>query len=256
MKMADLMKYYDKYLKEQAARLDLDTVAKKAPELCDELRQLGDWSDSTEEWLSAASRAIGMTVEYINLCVHMCRTLYGERALVIPEVVDAAVALSRLKDNILSIEDYDMECADLVQRINRILDCAGSCLQVQDEGCWLYISELFGLDGDGALGRALAHDCANAEGETFVTYRGMTVSQDEDIARSAIEALKLANARGLDEITLSFLQRTMSCGIAVAVKILAWLECKGYIGSLMEELYEGRLDCRSIRLSSEEIAKL
>ena len=75
MNTADSMNFYSKYLKIQASKLDLETAGEKAEEICEHLQDLSHYCKATDKWCDAIEYAIGEMIEYINLCVYLCRHL-------------------------------------------------------------------------------------------------------------------------------------------------------------------------------------
>lgn len=252
MNLVDSMTLYSKYLRIQAAKLDLETVGEKAEAVCERIQDLEHYPETTEKWCEAVEKAICETLEYINLCVYLCRNFGDGRNLIIPDVISVAVSLCELKNSI-SNRMYDSERrGELLDQLSEVLCDLGSSVVVQEEIYWLSISKLFDLDTDGSIAKALEID------KTIIESGGSVEDDDEEEDESSAdkddtesEAMKILREgcnRPEKVISTSWIQRRFGYGYGKSAKLLDWLEEKGYVQSYQDMKIEG-LNGRRILVS-------
>ena len=252
MNIVDLMTLYSKYLKVQAYKLDLETAGEKAEEICGRLQDLSHHSQATDKWCDAVEYGICETIEYINLCVYLCRHFGDGRTLIIPDVISVVAELCDLKHSIAGIDGLDDRRGDLLDEVGEAICDAGTSIRIQEEKYWLCISTLFDLDPDGTIKVNLEADMAlidagediEEEDDEPQPKKEMTI--EEEALRVLKEAMNLPN--GL--ISTSWVQRRFGYGYGKSAKLLDWLEDQRYVQSYADMKAEG-LHGRRIYASKE-----
>lgn len=252
MNIVDSMTLYSKYLKIQASKLDLETAGEKAEEICERLQELSHYCKATDKWCDAVEYAICETIEYINLCVYLCRHFGDGRSLIIPDVIGVVAELCDLKHSIAGIDDLDDRRGELLDEVGEAICDAGNSIRVQDEQYWLCISKLFDLDPDGTIKASLEADIAliaageeiEEEDDEPQPRKEMTI--EEEALRVLKEAMNLPN--GL--ISTSWVQRRFGYGYGKSAGLLDWLEDQRYVQSYADMKAEG-LHGRRIYASKE-----
>ena len=145
MNIVDSMTLYSKYLKVQASKIDLETAGEKAEEICERLQDLSHHRQATDKWCDAVEYAICETIEYINLCVYLCRHFGDGRSLIIPDVIGVVAELCELKHSIVGLDGLDDRRSELLDEVGEAICDAGNSIRIQDEKYWLCISTLFDL---------------------------------------------------------------------------------------------------------------
>lgn len=248
----DYMILYDKYLQVQASKLDLETVGEKAYDISDGLQELSSVDRTTEKWCDTVEYAIGETVEYINLCLHLCGRFGGGRSLIIPDVVNIAVALCELKHRVAKMDGPADRREALLERLEDAIHGAGGTIMVQDEKYWLCISRLFDLDPDGTMKESLesgAVSVANVE-DAEEDEDEPTPKKEMTMAEMALRVLRVAMDLPDGLLSLSWVQRRFSCGYGRAAQLVDWLADRGYVQSHADMVAEG-LRGRRIYASKE-----
>ena len=250
MNIVDSMTLYSKYLKIQASKLDLETVGEKAEEICERLQDLVHYSKATDKWCDAVEYAICETIEYINLCVYLCRHFGDGRSLIIPDVIGVVAELCDLKHSIARIDGLDDRRGELLDEVGEAICDAGNSVRVQDEKYWLCISKIFDLDPDGTIKASLEADIALvAAGETIEDGDDEPQSQEEvTIENEALRVLKEAMNLPSGIISTSWIQRRFGYGYGKSAKLLDWLEYQRYVQSYADMKAEG-LQGRRILIS-------
>jgi len=255
MNIVDSMTLYSKYLRIQATKLDLETVGEKAEEVRERIQDLEHYPETTEKWCEAVEKAICETLEYINLCVYLCRNFGDGRNLIIPDVISIAVSLCELKNSISNrMFDPDRR-GELLEQLGEVLCDFGSSVVVQEEVHWLSISKLFDLDADGSIAKALNADISIIENGGHVEdddEKEEASSTDIDTTESeAMKILREGFNRPEKVISISWIQRRFGYGYGKSAKLLDWLEEKGYVQSYEDMKIEG-LNGRRILVSESK----
>ena len=255
MNIIDSMTLYKKYLRIQSARVDLESAGEKSEEICERLQDLADYPETSEKWCDAVEYAVGETVEYINLCVYLCRGFGDGRCLIIPDVINAVVDLCSLKYNIACREDMEERRVELIEIIDEAVCDAGNSVRIQDEKYWLCISKMFELDGDCSIRSALDADLAllasgkEIKDEEIISNVSEVKDDTESVALKILgEAMKLPNP----QISTSWVQRRFNYGYGKAAKIIDWLEAHKYVQSHDDMKAEG-LHARRILVSKDKL---
>ena len=257
MDFADSMELYSKYLRIQAAELDIETVGEKAEEVCERLSRLRRYPDTTEKWCSAVERAVAETVEYINLCVYMSGEFGDGRSLIIPDAISVALELCELKHDVIRRDGGEDKIADLSELISSALEDIGTAVSVQEQKYWLGISRLFDIDEDGVISKKLEEDIRLIESGIKPNYEDAFDSDTEEEKNTtesiAMRVLKEALTLSDKCITISWIQRRFNFGYGKAAFIMDWLEEKGYVQTI-EQMKREKLSGRRI-LVTEKIFK-
>lgn len=254
MDFADSMELYSKYLKIQASELDIETVGEKAEEVCERLSRLRRYPDTSEKWCAAVERAVGETVEYINLCVYMSREFGDGRSLIIPDAISVALELCELKHDVIRRDGSEDKLADLSELISSSLEDIGTAVSVQEQKYWLSISKLFDIDEDGVISKKLEEDIRLIESGIKPNYEDALDSDTEQTNTTESIAMRvLKEAMKLSDkcITISWIQRRFNFGYGKAACIMDWLEEKGYVQTA-EQMKMQKLSGRRI-LATEKI---
>ena len=252
MNIVDSMTLYSKYLKIQASKLDLATAGEKAEEICERLQDLAHYSKATDKWCDAVEYAICETIEYINLCVYLCRHFGDDRTLIIPDVISVVAELCDLKHSIAGLDTLDDRHGELLDEIGEAICDAGNSVRIQDEKYWLCISKIFDLDPDGIIKASLKADMALvAAGEAIEDEDDEPQPREEmTIEEEALKVLKEAMNLPNGIISTSWVQRRFRYGYGKSAKLLDWLEDQRYVQSYADMKAEG-LHGRRIYASKE-----
>ena len=253
MNIVDSMTLYSKYLKVQASKLDLETAGEKAEEICERLQDLSHCRKATDKWCDAVEYAICETIEYINLCVYLCRHFGDGRSLIIPDVIGVVAELCDLKHGIAGIDGLDDRRGELLDEVGEAICDAGNSVRVQDEKYWLCISKLFDLDPDGTIKASLEADIALiAAGEEIAEYDAdeSQTTKEVTIEEEALKVLKEAMNLPNGIISTSWAQRRFGYGYGKSARLLDWLEDQRYVQSYTDMKAEG-LHGRRIYASKE-----
>ena len=252
MNIVDSMALYSKYLKIQASKLDLETAGEKAEEICERLQELSHYCKATDKWCDAVEYAICETIEYINLCVYLCRHFGDGRSLIIPDVIGVVAELCDLKHSIAGLGGVDDRRGELLDEVGEAICDAGNSIRIQDEQYWLCISKLFDLDQDGTIKASLEADMA-------LVAAGGTIEEEDDesqpkeevtIETEALRVLREAMNLPNGIISISWVQRRFGYGYGKSAKLLDWLEDQRYVQSYADMKAEG-LHGRRIYASKE-----
>lgn len=252
MNIVDSMTLYSKYLKIQASKLDLEKAGEKAEEICERLQELSHYCKATDKWCDAVEYAICETIEYINLCVYLCRHFGDGRSLIIPDVIGVVAELCDLKHSIAGLGGLDDRRGELLDEVGEAICGAGNSIRIQDEQYWLCISKLFDLDQDGTIKASLEADMA-------LVAAGGTIEEEDDepqpkeevtIETEALRVLKEAINLPNGIISISWVQRRFGYGYGKSAKLLDWLEDQRYVQSYADMKAEG-LHGRRIYASKE-----
>ena len=252
MDFVDSMTLYSKYLKVQASKLDLETAGEKAEEICERLQELSHYCKATDKWCDAVEYAICETIEYINLCVYLCRHFGDGRSLIIPDVIGVVAELCDLKHSIAGLGGLDDRRGELLDEVGEAICDAGNSIRIQEEQYWLCISKLFDLDQDGTIKASLEADMA-------LVAAGGTIEEEDDesqpkeevtIETEALRVLREAMNLPNGIISISWVQRRFGYGYGKSAKLLDWLEDQRYVQSYADMKAEG-LHGRRIYASKE-----
>ena len=252
MNIVDSMALYSKYLKIQASKLDLETAGEKAEEICERLQELSHYCKATDKWCDAVEYAICETIEYINLCVYLCRHFGDGRSLIIPDVIGVVAELCDLKHSIAGLGGLDDRRGELLDEVGEAICDAGNSIRIQEEQYWLCISKLFDLDQDGTIKASLEADMA-------LVAAGGTIEEEDDesqpkeevtIETEALRVLREAMNLPNGIISISWVQRRFGYGYGKSAKLLDWLEDQRYVQSYADMKAEG-LHGRRIYASKE-----
>ena len=253
MNIVDSMTLYSKYLKIQASKIDLETAGEKAEEIREGLQELSHYCKATDKWCDAVEYAICETIEYINLCVYLCRHFGDGRSLIIPDVIGVVAELCDLKHGIAGIDGLDDRRGELLDEVGEAICDAGNSVRVQDEKYWLCISKLFDLDPDGTIKASLEADIALiAAGEEIAEYDAdeSQTTKEVTIEEEALKVLKEAMNLPNGIISTSWVQRRFGYGYGKSARLLDWLEDQRYVQSYTDMKAEG-LHGRRIYASKE-----
>lgn len=252
MNIVDSMTLYSKYLKIQASKIDLETAGEKAEEIREGLQELSHYCKATDKWCDAVEYAICETIEYINLCVYLCRHFGDGRSLIIPDVIGVVAELCDLKHSIAGLGGLDDRRGELLDGVGEAICDAGNSIRIQDEQYWLCISKLFDLDQDGTIKASLEADMA-------LVAAGGTIEEEDDepqpkeevtIETEALRVLREAMNLPNGIISISWVQRRFGYGYGKSAKLLDWLEDQRYVQSYADMKAEG-LHGRRIYASKE-----
>lgn len=252
MNIVDSMTLYSKYLKIQASKIDLETAGEKAEEIREGLQELSHYCKATDKWCDAVEYAICETIEYINLCVYLCRHFGDGRSLIIPDVIGVVAELCDLKHSIAGLGGLDDRRGELLDEVGEAICDAGNSIRIQDEQYWLCISKLFDLDQDGTIKASLEADMA-------LVAAGGTIEEEDDepqpkeevtIETEALSVLREAMNLPNGIISISWVQRRFGYGYGKSAKLLDWLEDQRYVQSYADMKAEG-LHGRRIYASKE-----
>ena len=252
MNIVDSMTLYSKYLKIQASKIDLETAGEKAEEIREGLQELSHYCKATDKWCDAVEYAICETIEYINLCVYLCRHFGDGRSLIIPDVIGVVAELCDLKHSIDGLGGLDDRRGELLDEVGEAMCDAGNSIRIQDEQYWLCISKLFDLDQDGTIKASLEADMA-------LVAAGGTIEEEDDepqpkeevtIETEALRVLREAMNLPNGIISISWVQRRFGYGYGKSAKLLDWLEDQRYVQSYADMKAEG-LHGRRIYASKE-----
>ena len=252
MNIVDSMTLYSKYLKIQASKIDLETAGEKAEEIREGLQELSHYCKATDKWCDAVEYAICETIEYINLCVYLCRHFGDGRSLIIPDVIGVVAELCDLKHSIAGLGGLDDRRGELLDEVGEAICDAGNSIRIQDEQYWLCISKLFDLDQDGTIKASLEADMA-------LVAAGGTIEEEDDepqpkeevtIETEALRVLREAMNLPNGIISISWVQRRFGYGYGKSAKLLDWLEDQRYVQSYADMKAEG-LHGRRIYASKE-----
>ena len=252
MNIVDSMTLYSKYLKVQASKLDLETAGEKAEEICERLQELSHYCKATDKWCDAVEYAICETIEYINLCVYLCRHFGDGRSLIIPDVIGVVAELCDLKHSIARLGGLDDRRGELLDEVGEAICDAGNSIRIQEEQYWLCISKLFDLDQDGTIK-------ASFEADMALVAAGGTIEEEDDepqpkeevtIETEALRVLREAMNLPNGIISISWVQRRFGYGYGKSAKLLDWLEDQRYVQSYADMKAEG-LHGRRIYASKE-----
>lgn len=252
MNIVDSMTLYSKYLKIQASKIDLETAGEKAEEIREGLQELSHYCKATDKWCDAVEYAICETIEYINLCVYLCRHFGDGRSLIIPDVIGVVAELCDLKHSIAGLGGLDDRRGELLDEVGEAICDAGNSIRIQDEQYWLCISKLFDLDQDGTIKASLEADMA-------LVAAGGTIEEEDDepqpkeevtIETEALSVLREAMKLPNGIISISWVQRRFGYGYGKSAKLLDWLEDQRYVQSYADMKAEG-LHGRRIYASKE-----
>ena len=251
MNIVDSMTLYSKYLKVQASKLDLETVGEKAEEICERLQDLSNRRQATDKWCDTVEYAICETIDYINLCVYLCRHFGDGRTLIIPDVISVVAELCDLKHSIAGIDGLDDRRGELLDEVGEAICDAGNSIRIQDEQYWLCISKLFDLDPDGTIKANLESDMALIDaGEEIEEEDDEPQPRKEMTTEEALRVLKEALNLPNGLISTSWVQRRFGYGYGKSAKLLDWLEDQRYAQSYADMKAEG-LHGRRIYASKE-----
>lgn len=252
MNIVDSMTLYSKYLKIQASKIDLETAGEKAEEIREGLQELSHYCKATDKWCDAVEYAICETIEYINLCVYLCRHFGDGRSLIIPDVIGVVAELCDLKHSIAGLGGLDDRRGELLDEVGEAICDAGNSIRIQDEQYWLCMSKLFDLDQDGTIKASLEADMA-------LVAAGGTIEEEDDepqpkeevtIETEALRVLREAMNLPNGIISISWVQRRFGYGYGKSAKLLDWLEDQRYVQSYADMKAEG-LHGRRIYASKE-----
>lgn len=252
MNIVDSMTLYSKYLKIQASKIDLETAGEKAEEIREGLQELSHYCKATDKWCDAVEYAICETIEYINLCVYLCRHFGDGRSLIIPDVIGVVAELCDLKHSIAGLGGLDDRRGELLDEVGEAICDAGNSIRIQEEQYWLCISKLFDLDQDGTIKASLEADMA-------LVAAGGTIEEEDDepqpkeevtIETEALRVLREAMNLPNGIISISWVQRRFGYGYGKSAKLLDWLEDQRYVQSYADMKAEG-LHGRRIYASKE-----
>ena len=252
MNIVDSMTLYSKYLKIQASKIDLETAGEKAEEIREGLQELSHYCKATDKWCDAVEYAICETIEYINLCVYLCRHFGDGRSLIIPDVIGVVAELCDLKHSIAGLGGLDDRRGELLDEVGEAICDAGNSIRIQDEQYWLCISKLFDLDQDGTIKASLEADMA-------LVAAGGTIEEEDDepqpkeevtIETEALRVLREAMNLPNGIISISWVQRRFGYGYGKSARLLDWLEDQRYVQSYADMMAEG-LHGRRIYASKE-----
>ena len=252
MNIVDSMTLYSKYLKIQASKIDLETAGEKAEEIREGLQELSHYCKATDKWCDAVEYAICETIEYINLCVYLCRHFGDGRSLIIPDVIGVVAELCDLKHSIARLGGLDDRRGELLDEVGEAICDAGNSIRIQDEQYWLCISKLFDLDQDGTIK-------ASFEADMALVAAGGTIEEEDDepqpkeevtIETEALRVLREAMNLPNGIISISWVQRRFGYGYGKSAKLLDWLEDQRYVQSYADMKAEG-LHGRRIYASKE-----
>ena len=250
---------YTKYLKIQAAKIDLETAGEKAEDICEHIQELAYYRDTTITWCDAVEYAIGATIEYINLCVFLCGKFGDGRTFIIPDVISVVAELCDLKHSISGRKGCDKRRKELLEQILEAICDAGTSIKIQEEKYWLCISKLFKLDDGDETQKRLDFDI-----ELIASREPIDNDDDEEqenvpkeestIEYEALQVLKEAMSLPNPFISTSWVQRRFGYGYGKSARLLDWLEQKRYVQSYVDMQAEG-LHSRRILASKEMFNK-
>lgn len=240
MKKSDPKTVYFKYLEEQASKIDLEEAKEESEKVCERLRDLSECREITEKWCDDAEKAIGETIEYLNLCTYLCNELYDGISLIFSDVIGVFLELCDLKYSIVAREGLNERREKLLKRLEAVTCDAGGHIIIQDEKYWFCIREMFALDSKSA--KAESKDKSDSQ------------KKEEAIECEALKVLKAAMDLPQYAVSVFWLQRSFHFGYGKALEIIAWLEEKGYVQSAEEMEREG-LRGRRILVSKDTLDK-
>ena len=230
----------------------METAGEKAEEICERLQELSHYCKATDKWCDAVEYAICETIEYINLCVYLCRHFGDGRSLIIPDVIGVVAELCDLKHSIAGLGGLDDRRGELLDEVGEAICDAGNSIRIQDEQYWLCISKLFDLDQDGTIKASL-------EADMELVAAGGTIEEEDDesqpkeevtIETEALRVLREAMNLPNGIISISWVQRRFGYGYGKSAKLLDWLEDQRYVQSYADMKAEG-LHGRRIYASKE-----